>query len=879
MSRVRTQFVIDGKNNSRQAFAEVQRDLEQLEKKMASAGQAIAGYLSFATFTGAVRQITQISDAWVEISDRLKLASGSQEEYEQGMKRLREISDRTFTSMRGNTEAFVNSLSPLRDRGFTNPEILSFVEAVGLGMVASAAKGERAASVMQQFSNALQSGKLQGDAFQSMIRNTPVLADALAAALGRSREELAKMASEGQLTTDVWVPALISQLDNLGAAVDDMNITVGDALTRLNNAWEDAIGKADTKPLVRAIQDLTKTISDPVIVENLVKIASAMVVLAGGAVSAASGFAELGDNIGYAAAKASGNVDKLTKLEKTLKEVNNAITGDSFIGSNTVAVLMKQFDPEGLVKWRKELEEEIAKAGAQLSGMTLEAYKTQQEAARQQREVERQALDEQKKIDQQEMAAKREKFSELAKLRDAEVKASADTVKARAKAEQEALKELDKAKQAQLDTEIRYKDALDRLRSGGAGGQASFGNAMNLRVAARQALEANDFDRAKKNAQAALKMLLDLADAGENTYGFEGFIKSLKDIEDQADRVSLDKAKSSFEQAKKQTVDLKKLLDELKDTTITVTMDQAALDKVYAQLAQLAQVTGRALELPDRPAANTSPASVGNTKPPASTPSGSSAAPAQTQIRQTGPNSFTNVPAVDAEVRVTGIRQDGPNSWTNLPPVDVAVTPQSIRQDGANSWTNLPPVEVGVLPKGIRQDGENSFTNLPPVEVQLQLDEQASTQTQQQITELAKQLGNLLVIPVTPFVGAAGAQPAQVDGFATGGMVRGPGSGTSDSIPAMLSNGEYVIRAAAVGRLGQGFLDLLNRGMPISRFADGGLVEASTLAGVAEPAFKSFGRLDIAVGDQVLHTYVEPSPSVGAELKRLRMKFGRTSKR
>jgi hypothetical protein len=42
-------------------------------------------------------------------------------------------------------------------------------------------------------------------------------------------------------------------------------------------------------------------------------------------------------------------------------------------------------------------------------------------------------------------------------------------------------------------------------------------------------------------------------------------------------------------------------------------------------------------------------------------------------------------------------------------------------------------------------------------------------------------------------------------------MVSGPGTGTSDSIPAMLSNGEYVIRAAAVQSVGTSFLDGINK--------------------------------------------------------------------
>jgi TP901 family phage tail tape measure protein len=47
--------------------------------------------------------------------------------------------------------------------------------------------------------------------------------------------------------------------------------------------------------------------------------------------------------------------------------------------------------------------------------------------------------------------------------------------------------------------------------------------------------------------------------------------------------------------------------------------------------------------------------------------------------------------------------------------------------------------------------------------------------------------------------------------YATAGFVSGPGTGTSDSIPAMLSNGEYVIRAAAVQSVGTSFLDGINK--------------------------------------------------------------------
>lgn len=80
-------------------------------------------------------------------------------------------------------------------------------------------------------------------------------------------------------------------------------------------------------------------------------------------------------------------------------------------------------------------------------------------------------------------------------------------------------------------------------------------------------------------------------------------------------------------------------------------------------------------------------------------------------------------------------------------------------------------------------------------------------------------------------------------GFASGGYVSGPGTTTSDSIPARLSAGEYVLRAEAVRRVGVDFLHALNGGLfgprrsgPRLAFADGGLVPEVAQAPAAGPS-------------------------------------------
>lgn len=85
-----------------------------------------------------------------------------------------------------------------------------------------------------------------------------------------------------------------------------------------------------------------------------------------------------------------------------------------------------------------------------------------------------------------------------------------------------------------------------------------------------------------------------------------------------------------------------------------------------------------------------------------------------------------------------------------------------------------------------------------------------------------------------------------VSRFASGGYVSGPGTATSDSIPALLSNGEYVLNAAAVRRLGVARLNGLNSGRG---YADGGLVTSESVSQTAPASSNQTFNLNIQTMD------------------------------
>lgn len=561
------------------------RDMNAEQRRGAGALSGIGVVAGLYAAGRGLRGLTNTADQWVEINDRIRLASESQADHAQGMERLREISDRTYTDMKNNAELYIGSLSVLRERGFTNADALNLTEALGLGLVASAAKGERAAQVIDQINKALQDGELKGDAFNAVIRNTPALADALARSLGVTREQLAGLAKDGELTTDVWVPALISQVDSLGAAVDGMQVTVGDALTRLNNAWEEAIGTADTKPLIRAIEELTKVISDPVVVDNLVALASALVTLAATAAEGGSEFVDMGKRIGFIAANATGSVAELDKLDQQIKDIDRSLAGTGF--NRTLAGLW--YSKEELQAQRQALVAMRALLVTELTGMSDE-----------QRQIEEDRRAETERQNSAALGEYRKYIGELETLRQSQIKAAEKGAKALVAAEKKATADIQKVRDERLAIDQRYQQALADIQRG-PGGEPSLMQYNALRRGAQAALDNGDIAGAQKQAQAALKVLQDLAAAGESTVGFSFFVRELRDIEMAANDLEESNAEDKLASIRDEMQQLKDQAAQLKEMPVSVKTDDATIEQVRTTIETLvAQLSQKEVVIPVR---------------------------------------------------------------------------------------------------------------------------------------------------------------------------------------------------------------------------------------------------------------------------------------
>ncbi|RRW53367.1 hypothetical protein [Stutzerimonas stutzeri] len=164
---------------------------------------------------------------------------------------------------------------------------------------------------------------------------------------------------------------------------------------------------------------------------------------------------------------------------------------------------------------------------------------------------------------------------------------------------------------------------------------------------------------------------------------------------------------------------------------------------------------------------------------------------------------------------------------------------------------------------------EQKLQGVSQVDVTLTMDEAAKAKLISDMEALAMQLAQTLTIkPTVTGVASAGAET--IPGLATGGQIRGPGTGTSDSILARLSNGEFVMRAAAVRAYGPDFMHKLN-GLQIPRFAEGGLADTATKL---QTAPRNLGSLDISLGGDTFQVFTDSSQA--DQLRLAARKHGRT---
>ncbi len=209
-----------------------------LARMMGGLGGAFAGVLS-------VREFIQAADAVTSLQNQLKLATGSASQAAQAYDALFDIAQRSrvsFTELGGTFASIARATGEL---GISQQRLLTVTEAIGNAVTISGTGAQAANAALVQLGQGLASGTLRGEELNSVMEQTPRLAQALADGLGITTGELRKLGSEGAITAEKVIKALESQAGALRNEVKDAVLTVGQAMTLLQSQTVRFVGDVD----------------------------------------------------------------------------------------------------------------------------------------------------------------------------------------------------------------------------------------------------------------------------------------------------------------------------------------------------------------------------------------------------------------------------------------------------------------------------------------------------------------------------------------------------------------------------------------------------------------------------------------------------------
>ncbi|HGY9633644.1 TPA: phage tail tape measure protein [Pseudomonas putida] len=209
------------------------------------AGTLMRGAFAAVAGAGLIGGIIKQVDAYGQMSDRMKAATGSAAEYQAVQEHLMQTAQETYRPLAEAQELYIRTADVMRSLGFNTQQTLDITDSFSFLLVTNAASADKASSALDAYSKALATGKVDADGWISIQTAMPTIVDAIARATGKSTDEVRNLGSEGKLALDDINIGLLKNVEVNRKAAADMSTSVQDALNNISNATGTFLGKLE----------------------------------------------------------------------------------------------------------------------------------------------------------------------------------------------------------------------------------------------------------------------------------------------------------------------------------------------------------------------------------------------------------------------------------------------------------------------------------------------------------------------------------------------------------------------------------------------------------------------------------------------------------
>ena len=263
-------------NEMEQSYRDCNNQQQQLNKHIGQGTTAAGGLLGkiksiASAYLGmkAVKGLVGLSDTITQTDARLSMMND-------GLQTTAELNDMIYASAqrsRGSYLATADAVAKLGlmagDAFSSNKETIAFMEQVNKQFKIAGTSAQGIDAAMLQLTQAMGSGVLRGEEYNSILEQAPNIIQAIAKYMDVPKGKLKEMAADGQITADIVKAAMFACADETNAKFESMPKTWSDIWTSMKNraikALDPLLAKinqlANSERVQRTVNGLIRTFS------------------------------------------------------------------------------------------------------------------------------------------------------------------------------------------------------------------------------------------------------------------------------------------------------------------------------------------------------------------------------------------------------------------------------------------------------------------------------------------------------------------------------------------------------------------------------------------------------------------------------------------
>lgn len=237
-----------GRQTANSQLSAIEKRFQQASKTISGSFGGLSRVLGAVGIGISVRELQQFADGFTQIQNSLKVAGLQGEELDRVYQRLFESAQKNAAPLESLGRLYGRVALVQKELKVSTEEMLLFTDRIALALRVSGQSAAQSSGALLQLSQALGSGVVRAEEFNSILEGALPIAQAAAAGIleaGGSVAKLRQLVIDGKVSSEAFFRGFQAGSKILEERAAGMELTIGQAFTKLQNSLIDAVGKID----------------------------------------------------------------------------------------------------------------------------------------------------------------------------------------------------------------------------------------------------------------------------------------------------------------------------------------------------------------------------------------------------------------------------------------------------------------------------------------------------------------------------------------------------------------------------------------------------------------------------------------------------------